>query len=214
MGQPFLEVILKAFILGCSHAAGSELDSGIHKSYPVIIAKQLGYQSINLSIPGGSNDAMFRLFEELIDLKKVNPEDIVIACWTGSQRTEIQHNNQWHPLAVGLENSEQLNYLKQWMLHEEGDWKWRLNKIKNIIALNSIAKLQELRVINIDSFDNIEGFKGFNLYKEYNWPVETLDFVNWCVQNHYIKTSMGHYNEVAHKNFANLVVSHVKEKTR
>ena len=205
---------MKAYILGCSHAAGSEISEGTTKSYPAVIANALGYQAINLSIPGGSNDAMFRLFEELVDLKKIHYTDIFVACWTGSQRTEIQHNNDWHPLSVGDQTNQHELYKKHWITYDSGDWKWRLNKIKNIIALNTIAKLQGISVFNIDSFNNIEGFKGFDLYTEYNWPVHTLDFVGWCEQNTYDRTEMGHYNESAHKDFGNLVVSYVKEKTR
>ena len=63
----------RALILGCSHAAGAEMhkepgltvnnpqEFGYLNSYPVLIAKQLGYIPLNYAISGGSNDAMFSL---------------------------------------------------------------------------------------------------------------------------------------------------------
>ena len=53
-------------IAGCSHAAGSEM--GIEEynranSYPVLLAERQGYVAHNRAIGGGSNDAMFRIFE-------------------------------------------------------------------------------------------------------------------------------------------------------
>jgi len=67
----------KALILGCSHAAGSEMNTepdvdllnygkdyyGYFMSYPAQLAQLLGYHPVNHAIPGGSNDAMFRIFE-------------------------------------------------------------------------------------------------------------------------------------------------------
>ena len=61
----------KALILGCSHASGAEMfdhidqdySKGFFNSYPAQIASGLGYEIENRSISGGSNDAMFRIFE-------------------------------------------------------------------------------------------------------------------------------------------------------
>ena len=61
----------QSIILGCSHAAGSELSDSLEycvsNSYPSILSDRLGYQPINYAIPGGSNDAMFRIFETKFD---------------------------------------------------------------------------------------------------------------------------------------------------
>jgi hypothetical protein len=68
----------RAIILGCSHAAGTEMYNGIACSYPVKIAEQLGYVPENYAIAGGSNDAMFRIYEE--HRTRLDSSDIVIAC--------------------------------------------------------------------------------------------------------------------------------------
>ena len=77
----------QALILGCSHAAGTEMHNGTECSYPVKIAKQLGYAPKNYAISGGSNDAMFRIYQE--QCSGLDSSDIVIACWSGYNRTEI-----------------------------------------------------------------------------------------------------------------------------
>lgn len=214
MGQPFRGVHLRAYILGCSHAAGAELLDGNATSYPARIASALGYHPINLAISGGSNDAMFRIFEDLVDLNEIENTDIVIACWTGSWRTEILYKDTWRKIAVGITDTELSDYNKQWAVYDEGDKKWRLNKIKNIIALNSIAKMQGIHVLNINSFNIIDGFKGFDLYEEYNWPIGRQDFMGWCESKSHHRTRRGHYNNVSHEQFAKLVVSHVKKEAR
>lgn len=104
-----------ALILGCSHAAGTDLRKniflgGYQSSYPALIAKKLGYKPNNRAIPGGSNDAMFRIANELIptmskSTTSLSRADIIIACWTGCMRTEIYSDiDQCHvTLCAGIE---------------------------------------------------------------------------------------------------------------
>ena len=137
----------QALILGCSHAAGSELgeDSFARaNSYPALVASSLGYNVTNLGIPGGSNDAMFRLF-----LDHANDYDLVIAAWSGFNRSEFFYNDAWYNLAPGAAMSSIKEYHKQWYVHNAHDTQGRLNKIKNVIALNSLSSVP---VINCESF--------------------------------------------------------------
>lgn len=196
----------KALILGCSHAAGSEMHNGVNKSYPVLLSQKMGLLPDNQSIPGGSNDAMYRIFEHYVDVKKITNTDVVIACWTGSTRTEVQYDQQWQPLAQGIQHSKIVNYYKQWMVYDTDHWKWRLNKIKNIIALNTIAKKIGIHVVNVFSFDMIEGYKPIDLYKEFYWPAGTTCFTNWCLEQGYEHTAGGHFSEVAHIEFSKLLL--------
>ena len=174
----------------------------------MILAQKMGTDADNQSIPGGSNDAMFRIFENYVDLEKITSKDIVIACWTGSWRTEVLHENQWMPIAGGYSPTKISEYIKQWTVHDDGDWKWRLNKIKNIIALNEIAINIGIRVININSFNYIEGFDAMDLYKKYQWPT-TETFCEWSIRQEYPHTLNGHFFEAAHEHFA----EHILQQT-
>lgn len=209
----------RALILGCSHAAGSEIaqDPSINKrfggsfyshevqefersySYPARIADALGYMIDNKAIAGGSNDAIFRIYEA----SRLEPDDIVIACWTGMNRGEILYNGDWRPLSPGFQGATGYeDYQKQWVAYHADLETGRQNKIKNILALNSLAELRRIKVINIDSFDTI---------RQPVWPknvhwATSQDFIDYCDIRNYPCTDMKHYFLEAHQSFADFVL--------
>lgn len=226
---------MQAIILGCSHAAGAEMYQdtsititnpdtfGYANSYPAQIAQQLGYTPRNYSISGGSNDAMFRIFVE--QLPTLTSEDLVIACWTGPDRTEVYNDidHEWLPFGQGrgrfyptapsdvalsgfncggeISNADiYINYLKQWCLHTNAQAN-QLNKVKNIIALNTMANSRGIRVINIDNFAPVD--------VDIKWVVP-VTFCTWAIDCGYPPTSMGHFFLDAHTAFAEYVVSAIK----
>lgn len=227
---------MKALILGCSHAAGAEMEKdpaitcsnprefGWRNSYPVLVAQQLGYQPLNYAISGGSNDAMFRIFSEQI--AQLTLHDIVIACWTGIDRSEVWHeiDQQWLPLSHGqhvfyktIANDHALSglnvggkislhavyedYLAHWSRFNTNLQANTLNKIKNILALNTLAQQHEIRVINVDSFYPVEcpGIK---------WATDRC-FLEWAGQTNQPRTEWGHYFLATHQAFADLILSNI-----
>ena len=206
----------KALILGCSHSVGAEMfkepglifddfaqadDYGRIHCYPAQIAQALGYNPINRGISGGSNDAMFRLFSE----ETLTPNDIVIACWTGVNRSEI-YDGRWIALAPGVV-PDQVNadYFKHWLLYSANNEVGMLNKTKNILALNATAQSQGIPVINIDSFWPVPRFVW---PISVNWPVAT-DFMSWCQQQDFPHTNWGHFFKPAHDLFAQHVLQNI-----
>ena len=221
----------KALILGCSHAAGAEMahepgvvyrdaiefeEYGYTRSYPVLIAQALGYQALNHAIPGGSNDAMFRIFES----NNLTSDDIVIACWTGFDRSEVWYEKERRWLALahsginvhqkqsstivleGLnsgaiikESAQYSEYAKHWAINEGNIFRGRLNKLKNIFALNALAQTRGTKVINIHSFNAVE-------CGSFEWPIGLEDFCNWCKHRDFAHTDGGHYFQDAHAQFA------------
>jgi len=232
----------RAVILGCSHAAGSEMEQdpglapeqqqfgfGLLNSYPVHIAQDLGYSAENRAISGGSNDAMFRIFTEQLD--SLTAADLVIACWTGHNRTEIWHEGHqlWLALNPGRtgfntvryddqvltgidtgipvsHHAEYVNYQRQWLRVGTGIAAGRLNKIKNILALNASAADRGIRVVNIDSFAAVERFAW---PATVNWAVDTT-FLSWADQHNYSKTSGQHYFFAAHRAYADLILDSIR----
>jgi hypothetical protein len=85
---------------GDSHTAGGEIDyeyqpTCYEKAWPQKLADKLGYESINLSKSGNSNQTIYRTTQDwiirnvLID-KKYNPEDIyIMIMWSGFDRHEV-----------------------------------------------------------------------------------------------------------------------------
>jgi len=236
----------KALILGCSHAAGAEIykepglnlpssqnldEYGYTKSYPVKIAQALGYEVRNHAISGGSNDAMFRIFES----QKLDQDDIVIACWTGSSRTEIWYEKQrrWLAMApdhivvnnvavnnVMLEGQRigsiisdadaYIDFSKYWIAYESDNLRSRLNKIKNILAVNSLAQNQGIKVINVHSFNHIELTGNFPAIANFGyWPIGNNKFCEWCLEQNFPHTDWGHFFEPAHQAFADYVLENI-----
>ena len=234
----------KAFILGCSHAAGAEMADGLEQklelatdrddygaanSFPVQIAQLMGYAVENHAVSGGSNDAMFRIAESLLD--QITSNDIIVACWTGHDRGEIWYEaeQRWLSIAPGGLNTHRripsavlkqgsnggdhindaaryAEVQKQWFLHEFSEPRGRLNKIKNIVALNALAHARGIRVLNIDAFMGVHGY----VWPDYIYWASDVEFCNWCLDRNYPKTEWGHFFRPAHETFANYVVNRIR----
>ncbi len=202
-----------------------EAEYGAKNSYPVKLAELLGYTPHNHAISGGSNDAMFRIF-----LEQADNFDLVIACWTGKDRGELFHteHNYWIPINVGNSDSftktpndillqgrnvltkvkdHELyeNYGKQWLTYEGNEQRAYNNKLKNILALNAIARSKSIKVINLDSFQGI--------HHQFPWPEDIyrplpghrLEFCNFCDTKEFPKEPRGHYFREAHQEYARFV---------
>ena len=212
----------KALILGCSHAVGAEMSQEpglvfdnfsqalaheLEHCYPAQIAQALGYMPINRGISGGSNDAMFRLFLE----ETLTPNDIVIACWSGVNRSEI-YDDIWRQLCPGAAVPKEImpDYFKQWLLYSGNTEVGMLNKTKNILALNATAHAKGIRVINIDSFWPISFFPAIDFAwpDTVEWPVD-IDFMAWCQQHNFPHTDQGHFFKPAHDSFAEHVLQNI-----
>lgn len=232
----------KAIILGCSHAAGAEIrfTPGIdispdsqtqfeaENSYPVLLAKLLGYTPYNHAISGGSNDAMFRIFLE--QLETLTEQDIIIACWTGLDRGELWHEKhrywipinydqgaswqrQQHPallegvcIGATVDDEELYNsYGKQWLIFEGYGIRGWLNKIKDVVSLNTVANTKNIKVINNDSFaDVIDPPWSSDVY----FPTKTT-FCDWAIKNGYSHTPGGHFFLPAHQAYAQFLFEQI-----
>ena len=230
-----------ALILGCSHAAGAQMHTGpecttkhpveqvvweANNSYPVLLAEMLGYTPLNHAISGGSNDAMFRICTQQIE-----HADIIIACWTGWDRTELWHpeHDSWFNLnysndtinmrkpyggllegqnvATNVDNHKAYHtYGKQWLVYEGGNEKSRLNKIKNVLAVNALGKQRGIEVLNFDSFQGIHDF---------SWPGDVYrplasieeEFCIWSFAQGFTTEPTGHFFQPAHQAYAEYIKS-------
>jgi len=213
---------------------------GPRNSYPVLVARALGYTPENHAISGGSNDAMFRIFKSQFQFEpgarhqyqcRLTDLDIVIACWTGINRSEIWHDQeqQWITLDAGIgrfyrmapdsvrlqgypagpaiaNEADYLSYLKSWIRLGTCDSQGRLNKIKNILALNALAAESGVPVINIDSFYSVDRIRW---PESLIWPAD-LDFIRFAEQHNYPRTSWGHYYRAAHAAYADHILDRLK----
>ena len=242
----------KCLILGCSHANGAEMhhdpslnfeklspveqvEYDAQNSYPVLLAEMLGYEPLNYSISGGSNDAMTRIVLEQID--SLTDQDIVIACWTGIDRGELWHEEHqyWRPINYTNPYIHQLypnkfskaginigplvdrhqdyhEYAKQWLMFEGNYQRGHKNKIKNVLATNYMLNSRNIRTVNLDSFQGI--------YSEtFAWPADVFrpfdkpedEFCNFAVNRDYKHGPGGHFFRPAHVAYAEYVYDKIKD---
>ena len=96
-------------------------------------------------------------------------------------------------------------YHKQWYVHNAHDTQGRLNKIKNVIALNSLSSVP---VINCESFWPVWDYKWPS---SVNWPLSNNDnFWDWSNRNNYKRTQDGHFELAAHQDYAKIIVENLK----
>jgi len=230
-----------ALILGCSHAAGALMhedpEYGATNSYPVLLADMLGYQPHNHAVSGGSNDAMFRIYTE-----QEQHYELIIACWTGMDRGEYFHptHQQWITINYGqgdsllrvpndvlkqgtevpqvIEDKQMYeDYGKQWLAIEGNEQRGSNNRMKNILALNLLARSRGSKVINLDSFQGQHERRG----DSFRWPKEvyrplngpTNEFINFCIKRNYPSEPRGHYFRDAHLDYAKYI-KHKLDNTR
>lgn len=226
----------KAIVLGCSHAAGAEIDQvdemqGYLMSYPALIAQRAGYQVENHAMYGGSNDSIFRIFID--QLPRISVGDIVIACWTGPTRTEIYHelHDQWIQITPNSnrfnlreknelalqghfidqsidQESQYVEYTQYWqrLVLDIHGISAKLNKTKNVLSLNDIALAKKITVLNFYSFDS--GCDDFT--DRFCWPMGKQDFVSWCQKNNYQPSPKNHYGKDAHRDFADQALQNTR----
>ena len=131
-----------ALVLGCSHAAGTELGTeefGRQHSFPVLVAQSLGYTVTNLAQPGSSNDSMFRKF-----LESAQGFDLVLTAWTGVSRSEIYWDNQWHPLLHSRPLTDMSYYEKM---------------SREILRFQELLKIDDAEKYNVD--EAVDLFLGY-----------------------------------------------------
>ena len=218
----------KMYILGCSHAAGAELDGdgtatsyNLKNSFAAQFANLLEYDAVNLAEPGGSNDGIFRKFMDIIADRNFNKtDDIIFASWTGYHRTEVFHiaEDRFVQMSMGTYNfkSKELQqahdiFMKMWCSHDDiGNY----NKLKNVLAVDSISKSYGIEVIHHETFAKLgESIKlslmenDFSEKMNVNWINEGDCFMDWVEERKYKKTPAWHYELQAHKDYAQYLLN-------
>lgn len=87
--------------VGCSHTHGSMIDGvngsshyGVRNGFPGMIAKENGYELINISKPGGSNQYIHRMTCKYLNYH-LNPkaEYLFLLGWTSVDRIELRYED-------------------------------------------------------------------------------------------------------------------------
>ena len=157
-------------INGCSHAAGSEIEApGIgdseecrNRSFGALLAKKLNRTPVHLALPGGSNDWIYRstaawLGDNRQRIENKEVDVLFLIHWTGAERFEYRfwqpyktdhinykHDNYYRSISIGtdqdFQGEDRLIFKTFCKMFVNGKNYWSDNKIKNIIALQSLLK--------------------------------------------------------------------------
>ena len=218
----------KAFIIGCSHVAGCEIEGfgithntpfGLANSFAAQLTTKLGYESVNLGFPGASNDYIFRQLFELVNNKTITPKDVVFLHWTGDERIELydEQQNKWINFSIGmsLQMAEHHDvhrnfydlYLK--LLCDAEGKRAGLNKAKNVMAANAFAEQNNITVINHTSF---QVAPHLGLEKNYKWMRPNSSYMIWAGTTTYKKSDWYHYELAAHTEYAEILYQDIKKR--
>lgn len=158
-------------------------------SFGAVLAKKLDRTPVHLAYPAGSNDRILRttlawIGDNIQAIQNNEIDPIFLIHWTGMQRTEyrledepfpsefvdhLNYDNCYRPITIGT-TSMSFNVSKRivhWFnqLFVFDTIQWSDNKIKNIVALQSVFKSLKLKYWFGDAFDAFEGCElGKNFY--------------------------------------------------
>lgn len=231
---------MQALIVGCSHAAGAELDRepGLEpmsfnqvtefcwqNNFANKLAVKLGYDPINRAYGGGSNDRMFRTYWEY--RQNLSSNDIIIAVWTGNDRSEFYSNTHQRWLAINLDgvtryqvgsceyygerhlggakipHEPEFDLINQTRVYMQTDQLGYMNKLRNVLSLNADARHRGIRVLNIEAFMSLG--ERMSVPDWIYYPIGTESFCNWARANQRPHTDWGHFFRDTHEDFAELI---------
>lgn len=226
---------------GCSHTAGAEIEyeqqgQCYEKAWPFYLSNKLGYSSINLSISGASANRVVRTTIEYF-LKKqsevdFNPKDyFVVVAWPGLFRTEINNggfDKGWQPLVVGNDKTykKQLDtfsyaYYKSWTIFAK-ERSQTISYFHNILLLQYFLVSNKIKYLfwsasattpytidYLDLYQNQIYKKRFPFLMDQSQAFTSLCDTNDQKISEFSKYS--HYDETAHKWFANYIHDYLQE---
>lgn len=231
---------------GCSHTNGSMLDGrnsaseyNVRKGFPGMLAKRHGYELINISKPGGSNQHIFRTVLDFINNHMDNQNEyLFLINWTGANRIELRYpeKNDLHkyvhygdhldfksvPFTVGIKPSiytyKPIVHLIKYIPYLFNDdmmfdkWATYAYSLQCILKKNNIRYLMS---------NTCEGLKSTEYNANIINKLDTLHYPNitrdkdsmvvWLLDQGIKKTPCWHFREYGHQVRADRLETYLKE---
>ena len=189
-------------------------------AWPTLLATRLGQQVVNLSMPGGSNDRIFRLAMAESVAKKY---DIIICAWTSLTRIDIKYNGKDFPVTLnsGKWYSDKLPWINDFYKFSYDEHHFAESWLAKLVALQDYFKYnnQKYLFLNMQSSGIFPGFLGTTAIIKFvefeslidrnfyiGWPNEGM--VEW--QGDCAKGPGGHPLELGHKRIADKIYEHIR----
>lgn len=138
-----------AMFLGCSLTFGIGMPE--EDIWPSIVARELNLPCINLGVPGGANDSIFRMANEWIP--KLKPK-IVFMMSTYKQRFEVFENGKQQRYLPSSPKFLKLSsewYTDVWLSDDRNS---DLNSKKNILAVKMLCNEHNIPIYDDTIFEN------------------------------------------------------------
>ena len=200
--------------LGDSWPAGEEL-SDPSESFPVLIAKYLDVELLNLSDPGSSADqALYRL----LNVTNIQwDKTLVLFCLSGMSRSMYINDEPQglHPAATNPQATAYYKFIHSSKLDH-------FNRIRNILSAQQCCQTQGGQVLFVNNYDNTPKHSAIDQSLFYNKTlIEILNIqhfgdvkVDWrnFRKHDYITPNMYHPNATGHGVIAKTLGNWIKEK--
>jgi hypothetical protein len=138
--------IPSAIFLGCSNTLGTGIP--IEKSWTYLVAKELNVKMYNLGLAGGSNDSAFRFAQAWIP--RLKPKYVFLLSPNKIRNEFINEKNDI--ILFG----EWGNTLRSNSFIKGNMYQYHLNKIKNIMAIENIVRINNSELVVLDSMQYLD----------------------------------------------------------
>lgn len=218
-------MISSILAIGCSFTYGLELPDApafafnvgdltpSKFSYPALLAKKLTAELTNLSLPGGSNNRIFRL---VMDQSLKKKYDLILCGWTGLGRLDVQYRGVDFPITSNSRWLDQEHpWIKQYFADyysEEADYQtW----IGQLISLQNHFKTQNQQYLFV-SMGNTwacpPAHKFYHMFQQvdrkyfpgFGTGSSMVDWMGDCP-----KGPGGHPLELGHERIADKIYEHI-----
>lgn len=190
-------------------------------SWPSYVAKEFGYDIVNLSAPGNANDNIIRT---TVNWMLTNKCDLVIIGWSGPPRKEVWSNfrNDYFLTVPELlhtnSKQEKLATSKYWELILDSN-SLLASTLLQMLLLQAFLKEKKIPFLFFDAVDDynssilIDSTKIlYNSIDKENYYNEE-SFMNFSFRHPGKLGQTGHPMEKCHKEWADSLIAFIKEKS-
>lgn len=204
--------------IGDSWPAGDELDNPKSHAFPVIVAKELGIESLNLAEPATSSDQSFYKLLNLPDSITDWKQTLVLFCLTGISRSMVIDNG---PVELYPANttSRDIAYYK-YIQSDELDI---FNRIKIILCAQQFCRWRGCSILFVNNWDATPTHKVIDqslFYHKTLLQILNIPYIGkklepdfrYIRSNKFIAPNVSHPNVNGHAVIAKELINWIKEK--
>jgi hypothetical protein len=186
-------------------------------AWPALLGKKLNQSVENISIPGSSND---RIFRKATTYSMSKPYDLIICAWTTVDRYDFTWNEQELQLSIN-HGMPQLTWFKEFVTNHHSSKQAYQKWIGYVVCLQAFFELRKQPYVFLNAMqpsfcidpvllDNqpVDISTQINHNRYIEWG---QNFCNWC--RHTPHGVYGHFLEEGHQLVADKVYTFIKDKS-